>query len=65
MSSDADLDMELVCNERVIATAAESGNRGISESMLTQVQSGQRCELRIYHIAGPEQTFTLDWSHPN
>lgn len=65
VSSDANLDMELVCNERVIATAAESGNRGVTESMETTVNSGQRCELRIYHLGGPEQRFTLDWSHPN
>jgi hypothetical protein len=65
VSSDADLDIELRCDSQVVATAAESKGNTINESLVAEVRAGQRCELRVVHQSGPEQSFVLDWTRPN
>ena len=64
VSSDANLDIELRCDDAVVAVAAESRNT-VTESLTADVRAGQRCELLVVHQNGPEQSFVLDWTRPN
>jgi hypothetical protein len=68
-SSDADLELQVRCGSGndLIATSTSDGvvNELLQESVTAEVTAGRRCDVRVVHISGPIQQFTLTYTRPN
>jgi hypothetical protein len=72
-SSDAKLELALLCNDYTWARTEGETPRLITRNseevftfqILENARKGQMCEVRVLHISGDPQRFTLTVTHPN
>jgi hypothetical protein len=62
-TSDANLDLQVRCNEQIVATGTATST--VSEALSHEVHAGQLCEVRVQHTSGVPDRFLLQFSRPN
>jgi hypothetical protein len=68
-SSDTDLEIQVRCGggNELIATSTFDGvvSELLQESVTAELTAGRRCDVRVVHVSGPVQRFTLTFTRPN